>query len=364
MFPHMLAEKTGSVAVNYQFPMWMWLVAGAVAVALVVADVLVNPTGREPSLDRAGAFVGVSFVAAAGICILVGQQQGLDAASQFIQGFLAEDSLSVDNLMVLSIILSAFGLWRGYHGRVIRWMMVTCIVTRIPILIYGAQFYQRLWWSSPFVLGPLMLWATIKLAKEAFKSEATKFVPDVYQSGKYKFFQRLFRSRLAEDTYGPTFVTRQEGKLMVTLFAVIALVLLLVSLGASGDSIPIIMTISHSSFIILYSNIFSLLALVPLYFVWDALSDRFHLMRFSLVVILAWVTFKMFAGADLHHGILKAIAWPEFEVRPDWINLVVIAGMIAAGIMFSLMFPPAVTHEPITLASDRDPEPVRDSIGV
>ena len=59
------------------------------------------------------------------------------------------------------------------------------------------------------------------------------------------------------------------------------------------DSIPAIFAITIDPFIVFTSNIFAIMGLRSLYFALQAMLNRFHLLKYSLVFILAFVGVKM-----------------------------------------------------------------------
>jgi tellurite resistance protein TerC len=89
------------------------------------------------------------------------------------------------------------------------------------------------------------------------------------------------------------------------------------------DSIPAIFSITTDPFLVFSSNIFAILGLRSLYFVLASILDRFKYLQYSLVVILAFVGVKMIL---LHHVEL-----------PEWLSLVVIAGLLAGGVLLSIV---------------------------
>jgi tellurite resistance protein TerC len=59
------------------------------------------------------------------------------------------------------------------------------------------------------------------------------------------------------------------------------------------DSIPAILAITTDTYIVVAANAFSLLGMVPLYFVLEGLLKRFRYLHYGLAAILAYVAAKL-----------------------------------------------------------------------
>ena len=78
------------------------------------------------------------------------------------------------------------------------------------------------------------------------------------------------------------------------------------------DSIPAIFGVTRDPFIVFTSNIFAILGLRSLYFVSASMMDRFHLLKYALVIILAFVGIKML----LHEVVQRTGALVAHRHRP------------------------------------------------
>jgi tellurite resistance protein TerC len=91
------------------------------------------------------------------------------------------------------------------------------------------------------------------------------------------------------------------------------------------DSVPAIFAITDDPFLVYSSNVFALLGLRSLYFALAPLLEKFRYLRPTLVLILAFVGFKMLA---LHQADVPITA-----------SLIIIMGTLAAGILASIIVP-------------------------
>jgi tellurite resistance protein TerC len=90
---------------------WMWLLFGAVIVALLFVDLVVAGRHRGiPSFRSAASWsVAWTLVALAFTGVLAAWQGGT-AAEQYLAGYLIERSLSLDNLFVFALLFGYFAV--------------------------------------------------------------------------------------------------------------------------------------------------------------------------------------------------------------------------------------------------------------
>jgi len=95
------------------------------------------------------------------------------------------------------------------------------------------------------------------------------------------------------------------------------------------DSIPAIFAITDDPFIVLTSNVFAVLGLRAMFFLLQGMADRFHLLPYGLALVLAFIGAKM-------------LLVDVFKI-PVLASLGVVAAILAATVVLSLLRPPAAT---------------------
>jgi tellurite resistance protein TerC len=103
---------------NVTFIAWAALVVGLVL--LLLADLFLLHRGAREISTRNAAWSTAGFLAVAvafGIGLGIGE--GGDIAAQFFTGYLLEYSLSLDNVFVWALILSAYAIPAAYQHRVL-----------------------------------------------------------------------------------------------------------------------------------------------------------------------------------------------------------------------------------------------------
>jgi tellurite resistance protein TerC len=96
---------------------------------------------------------------------------------------------------------------------------------------------------------------------------------------------------------GQKLFTIENGKRVATPLLLALIFIDVIDLVFAVDSIPAIFAVTRDPFIVLSSNVFAVLGLRALYFLLAGAVDRFHLLRYGLALILAFVGAKMLAEA-------------------------------------------------------------------
>ena len=109
------------------------------------------------------------------------------------------------------------------------------------------------------------------------------------------------------------------------------------------DSIPAIFGVTRDPFLVYTSNVFAILGLRSLYFVLAGVIGKFHLLKYGLSVVLAFVGVKMLLS--------------EIRPIPIGISLAVVGGVLVSSVLLSLAFP-AKVDVPDVLAEPTEPPPV------
>jgi len=91
------------------------------------------------------------------------------------------------------------------------------------------------------------------------------------------------------------------------------------------DSIPAIFGVTRNPFLVYTSNVFAILGLRSLYFVLAGVVGRFHLLKYGLALVLAFVGLKMLLS-DIYHLNIG-------------VSLGVVASLLAGSVVLSLLIP-------------------------
>ena len=268
---------------------------------------------------------------------------GKTAAIEYLTGYLVEKSLSLDNIFVMSLIFSYFAIPPIYQHRVLFWGILGALILRGLMIFLGAELLEKFEWMIYFFAGMLFVTAVKMLLADNEEI-------DPEENPAVKMARKILP--VSPGITGEHFFCRENGVLMMTPLFLALLVIETSDVIFAVDSIPAIFGITHDPFLVFTSNIFALLGLRSLYFALAAMMDKFQYLKYSLIVILLFVSFKMCAG-----GVFKDyIDEKNLKDVITWISLGVIVVAMGAGIMASWIWPP---KEPEVVAVE-EPEDYTD----
>lgn len=317
-------------------PFWLWSGFGAGILLLLVIDLGVfqrkpHTVSVRESLGWSAVWIGIALLFNLSLWLFPGFYFGsrtlpeglsIDAyggvkAMEFLTGYLVEKALSVDNLFVIALIFTSFGVPAAYQHRVLFYGIVGAIVLRVLFIVAGTALLAAFHWVV-YLFGLLLVVTGVRmaLAHGAPPPDPTKH-----------WFVRLVRRVLpvAPELDGPRFLTRTATGWAITPLLLALLLVEFTDLVFALDSIPAIMAITPDPFIVATSNIFAILGLRALFFALAGMLAKFHLLAYALAAILVFVGAKMLLVDVLHVPIVASLA--------------VIAGLLAAGIAASLLRP-------------------------
>jgi tellurite resistance protein TerC len=266
----------------------MWIGLLVLIAALLMADLFVfHRDAHEISMREAAisSTIWISIGLAYGL--VVWWSLGGAAAAQYYTGYLIEKSLSVDNVFVWAVLLGFFAVPRELQHRVLFWGVFGALVLRAAFIFAGVALLNRLTWLV-LVFGAFLVFTGVRVGTH----DDTEVHPD--RNPVLKFMRRHIP--MTADYRGPHFFVRENAKRFATpLFAVLVMVEITDVIFAV-DSIPAILAISRSQFIVFASNAFAILGLRALYFLLAGLQDKLIYLNRGLGIILVYVGVKMLAS--------------------------------------------------------------------
>jgi tellurite resistance protein TerC len=310
---------------------WFWLGFTALVVLLLALDLgIFHRHAHEVSLREAGIWtvvwiaLGLSF---SGVVYLIYSGYWFDAPSAngastspgqavllYVTGYVLEESLSVDNIFVISLIFRAFRVEPQYRHRVLFWGIVGAILLRAVMILGGAWLVHRFAWVF-YIFGLYLAYTGVKL----YLDKGAEADPE------HSAFIRLARRLLpvARESHGPHLVARENGRTVLTRLGLVLIAVEGTDVIFALDSIPAILAITTDSFIVFTSNIFAILGLRSLYFILEGMMGRFRYLQVALAFVLVFIGAKM-----LLHAVY---------VFPNLVSLGVILGAVTVGVLASLL---------------------------
>lgn len=204
----------------------------------------------------------------------------------YISGYLIEKTLSVDNLFVMMMIFTSFGVGKNEYQHVLNWGILGAIVLRFIFIFLGAAIISRFDWIL-LVFGALLVYSGIKMYVNRNKKEEI----NVEKHPLVKFLTKT--GRMCPKFMGDKFFVREAGKWLLTPLFVTVLVIEFSDLIFAFDSIPAVFSVSLDPYVVFFSNIFAILGLRAMFFLLAAIADKFRYLKTGVCVLLVFIGVKM-----------------------------------------------------------------------
>ena len=315
--------------------LWSATIAGVVL--LLVIDFLVTRRPHAVSMKEASLwsafYVAIPLAFGAWIWSRYGSQTGVE----YLTGYLVEKSLSVDNLFVFMLLLTAFAVPAALQQRVLLYGIIGALVLRAIFIALGAAALKEL--SFAFLLfGAVLLATAVKILRDQRKGSGHSVDIDTLRS--VRLLRRLMP--VTSEYHGPKLFIQLNGKRAATPFALVVVAVLATDVVFAVDSVPAVYGITGDPFLVFATNAFALLGLRALYFVLKGALGRLVHLGFGLAAILGFIGVKLV----LHwaHGI--------------WASVPEIPTLASLGVIITVLAIVTIT----SLRATRTPEPRQEEI--
>ncbi|HEY3436593.1 MAG TPA: TerC/Alx family metal homeostasis membrane protein [Actinotalea sp.] len=295
----------------------LWAVTLAVVVGLVVVDFLLTRRPHEVSMREAAGWSAFYVALPLAFGGFVWAKFGGATGLEYLTGYLVEKSLSVDNLFVFMLLLSAFAVPAALQQRALLFGIVGALVLRGVFIALGAAVLSSLSWAF-LLFGAILLATAVKVLRDQRSGHGGQL--DVSSMRSVRLLRRFVA--VTEDYEGSRMSVRRAGRRALTPLAVVVVALFATDVVFAVDSVPAVYGITGDPYLVFATNAFALLGLRALYFLLQgALSSLVHL-GYGLAAILGFIGVKLV----LHwaHGV-----WAGVPEVPTVLSLVVIVGVLA-----------------------------------
>lgn len=222
----------------------------------------------------AGIFAGVIF-------FTLGNQKALE----FVTGYVLEESLSVDNMMLFLLIFTTLGIPHKYQHKILSVGILSAIVMRIIVILVGSSLLESFHWMI-YVFGGILLIGAVKMI---FQRKENKI--DISKNISVKFLKKIIP--IKTEITNNKFFTKINGVLYATPLLVALIVIEMTDLVFAMDSIPAVLAVTTDPFIVITSNIFAISGLRALYFLISNVIHKFYYLKIGLIVLLFFIGIKM-----------------------------------------------------------------------
>ena len=237
---------------------------------------------------------------------------GASSSGEYLSAYLIEKSLSIDNVFVWSVILTHYRVPEQFQHRVLFWGIFGALAMRFAFIFAGVAVIQKFDFTL-IIFGAFLVYTGAQLFRGDDDFDPSKSKP-------MALFYRFVPS--TEDLDGQKLITKRNGRRLATPLLAVLVIIEVTDVIFAVDSVPAVLAISHEQFIAFSSNAFAILGLRALYFVLADIRHRFEYLEQGIATILIFVGAKMALSLWLHIS--------------TYVSLAVIAGVLAASVLWSL----------------------------
>ena len=310
---------------------WWWLGFNALVLFLLALDLGVfNRKAHAVSVKEALGWSTLWVSLAIAFGIGVGATMGRESMLEFYAGYLVEQALSVDNLFVFILIFGYFRVAPELQHRVLFWGILGALIMRGIMIAAGAILIAKFHWII-YVFGAFLV---VTGARMAFGGDS-HVEPE--SNPAIRLVRRFFP--ITTKYHGDKFFIQEPrgpGGTMRRVATPLFLVLILVEttdVVFALDSIPAIFGVTRDPFLVYTSNVFAILGLRSMYFVLANVIGKFHLLKYGLALVLAFVGVKMLI-TDIYH-------------IPIGLSLGIVGATLLSSVLLSLVIKPKTPPDPI-----------------
>ncbi|MEN9621511.1 MAG: hypothetical protein RL499_1704 [Actinomycetota bacterium] len=309
----------------------IWIITIAVTIAFFIWEFYAHVrTPHEPTIAEAAKWSVFYITLALLFGVGIGMVSGWQFGGEYFAGYLTEKSLSVDNVFVFLLIMSAFVVPKMYQQKVLLIGIAIALIMRGIFIAVGASLIANFSWVF-YIFGALLL---VLAYRQAFGSHET----DPQNIGIVKFARRHLP--FVDQYHGDKLSVKIDGKRFFTPMLLVIVAIGFVDLIVAVDSIPAIYGLTEEAYIVFTANAFALMGLRQLYFLIGGLLERLIYLAQGLAVILAFIGLKLISHAlkinelpFINGG--EPVKWiPEI---PIWFSLGFIATTILVATVLSLL---------------------------
>ena len=269
-----------------------WIVFSIVVIFVLALDLgVLQRRAHTPSTREALGFSLVWVVLAGLFAGWVTHRAGPDVGSAWLTAWVVEKALSIDNLFVFLLVFGAMKIPDALQHRVLFWGILGALVLRGAMIFMGTALLHQFHWLT-YAFGALLIFGGLKIFQEWRRHEA----PD--EGRLFGWVQRWLP--MSRDLDGERFVTRVDGRLVLTPLLGALVIIELSDLVFAVDSIPAVLAVSDDTFIVYTSNVLAMLGLRSLYFLLARVLHRVRELKVGLAAVLVFVGLKM-TLADVVH---------------------------------------------------------------
>ncbi len=281
-------------------PLSYWIWFHAALVALLGVEYLLHlavPNTRRKAVYATALWVTASLALAA---VLVRPYHVL-GATQFLAGYVLEQTLSVDNLFVFLLLFRLFRIPAARQPKVLFWGVTGAMVMRGAFIAAGVGLLRRFHWIE-YAFAALLLIAAVRLLRPSGNEDGTE---DESKTPAWIAWLTKWQPVSANCDH---FFVREQGRRMATVLLLALVAVELTDVVFAMDSIPAVLSITRVPFLAYTSNILAVMGLRSLYVLLAASLAKLRYLHYGLAAVLLFAAVKMLLADWVSIGPLLSLA--------------------------------------------------------
>ncbi len=262
-----------------------------VVIAITVDLGIFNKKDRIPSLRESLLWTILWTGLAIAFKFFIDYHIGVKEGSEFLTVYLLERILSIDNIFVFVLIFSFLKTPKDLQQRALIIGIIIAIILRAVFIFAGISLVQSFSWIL-YIFGLFLVYTGAKIILSKEEEQSLDSNPIV------KFCNKHFS--ISNQYHGHTLTTIQNGKRIMTMFALTVIVIGVSDIIFAIDSIPAVFSITQNTYIVFTVNVFSVLGLRAIFFLIANVLHRFYYLKHALSLILVFIGVKMLI-VELYH---------------------------------------------------------------
>ena len=238
----------------------------------------------------------------------------------YLTGYFIEQTLSIDNVFVILLVLQGFSVPQKNYKTVLFWGVLGAIILRFIFIYAGAALIQRFDWIL-YVFGAFLVFQGIKIL---IKKEDEEKDPHDYAI--VRFLSRYLN--ISKEYHGDKFAFKHNAKVFFTPLMLVLVLVEFTDVIFALDSIPAVFSVSRDWYVVFFSNIFAIIGLRSLFFLLANMISKFRFLNVGVSVLLVFVGVKLLAHVWLEEIGFKSIY-----------SLYFIALTLLLSVVCSILFP-------------------------
>jgi len=241
-------------------------------------------------------------------------------SEEFFAGYLLEQSLSVDNLLVFLLLFDYFKIPLQNQDRVLNFGIYGAVVMRAIMIGLGSVALQKIH-AVLLVFASILIYSSLTVLFGNDDEEESEQKEDMSNNSIVQLSKKLFDA--TEKFDGDRFFIMEEGIRKATPLFICMVAVEISDIVFAVDSIPAVFGVTENPIVVFTSNMFAIMGLRSLYTILSKAASDLEYLEPAVAVILGFVGVKLFAE---YFGV---------EI-PTQASLAVVVTMLSGGVGLSL----------------------------